>query len=127
LRRSWVLSRRSRARIIFAWLAVVAAGLFGSLLARWAVYFAFRLSGSNWSMWRGFPLFPACSLLASAFVSMLIGPVYPIATTLFYYDQRIRHEGYDIEMMMEEAGMRAPSTPPDGDGLAAPVAEELRP
>jgi hypothetical protein len=32
-------------------------------------------------------------------------PILPIALTLFYYDQRIRHEGYDIERMMETAGM----------------------
>ena len=51
----------------------------------------------------------------------------PIAITLFYYDQRIRHEGYDIERMMEEAGMIAPSTPPCGDGPVAPVAEEGQP
>jgi hypothetical protein len=29
----------------------------------------------------------------------LILPLYPIATTLFYYDIRIRREGYDLEVM----------------------------
>jgi hypothetical protein len=28
--------------------------------------------------------------------------------TLFYYDQRIRHEGFDIEWMMNQAGLNAP-------------------
>jgi hypothetical protein len=32
-------------------------------------------------------------------------PVYGIALVLFYYDQRIRKEGYDIEWMMEQAGL----------------------
>jgi hypothetical protein len=31
-----------------------------------------------------------------------------IAPTLLYYDQRIRHEGFDIEWMMHAAGMNAP-------------------
>ena len=40
----------------------------------------------------------------------LAGPLYPIAVTLFYYDQRIRHEGYDIERMMETAGLNTAAT-----------------
>lgn len=32
-------------------------------------------------------------------------PVYGIALTLFYFDQRIRAEGFDIELMMRKAGM----------------------
>ena len=35
----------------------------------------------------------------------LIGPIYSIGLTLFYYDQRIRKEGYDIEWMMQAAGL----------------------
>jgi len=38
-------------------------------------------------------------------------PVYAIALTLFYFDQRIRKEGFDIEWMMHQAGMVAPPSP----------------
>lgn len=38
----------------------------------------------------------------------VIKPVYGIALTLFYFDQRIRKEGFDIEWMMQQAGMAAP-------------------
>jgi len=38
-------------------------------------------------------------------------PVYAIALTLFYFDQRIRKEGFDIEWMMHQAGMVAPPAP----------------
>jgi hypothetical protein len=48
------------------------------------------------------------------FSNALIGPIYAIGLTLFYYDQRIRKEGFDIEWMMRSAGM-APQTE-----LAAP-------
>jgi len=41
-----------------------------------------------------------------------------IALTLFYYDQRIRHEGYDIERMMEAAGFNAPASSPLGEATA---------
>ena len=33
----------------------------------------------------------------------VIGPMYATGLTLFYYDQRVRKEGYDIERMMEHA------------------------
>jgi len=39
------------------------------------------------------------------FSNALIGPIYAIGLTLFYYDQRIRKEGYDIEWMMQAAGL----------------------
>ena len=60
----------------------------------------------------------------NAVISTLLAPIYPIAITLFYYDQRIRREGYDIERMMDEAGMIAPATPPAEAGTIARVAEE---
>lgn len=34
-----------------------------------------------------------------------IGPIYSTGLTLFYYDQRIRKEGFDIEWMMRAAGL----------------------
>jgi hypothetical protein len=44
---------------------------------------------------------------------------FPIALTLFYYDQRIRHEGYDIERMMDVAGLNAPAPSPSAEAPAA--------
>jgi hypothetical protein len=72
-------------------------------------------------MWHGFPLYLCWYSMATALVSVLIGPIYPIALTLFYYDQRIRHEGYDIERMMDAAGLNAPATPPSGEAASAPA------
>lgn len=34
-----------------------------------------------------------------------VGPIYATGFTLFYFDQRIRKEGFDIEHMMTAAGM----------------------
>ncbi|KAA6458723.1 hypothetical protein DYQ86_19435 [Acidobacteria bacterium AB60] len=48
-----------------------------------------------------------------------IKPVSGIALMLFYYDQRIRKEAFDIEWMMREAGMEAP--------LTMPVSPDARP
>ena len=52
----------------------------------------------------------AVSFLVRAFVM----PVYVTSLMLFYYDQRIRQEGYDIEALMMQAGWSElpPSLPP---------------
>jgi hypothetical protein len=47
-------------------------------------------------------------------VQALTRPVYGIALVLFYYDQRIRQEGFDIEWMMLKAGL---IVPPSGEPL----------
>ena len=38
-----------------------------------------------------------------------VGPIYATGFTLFYFDQRVRKEGFDIEHMMQAAGMIEPS------------------
>jgi len=55
---------------------------------------------------------------------VLLAPVSWIALVLFYYDQRIRKEGFDIEWMMQQAGLtqQASATPPAEDaGISEPV------
>jgi hypothetical protein len=47
-------------------------------------------------------------LLARIALQVIIQPIPGIALVLFYYDQRVRTEGYDIELMMEQAGMTSP-------------------
>jgi hypothetical protein len=42
-------------------------------------------------------------------------PIYSIALTLFYYDQRIRKEGYDVEWLMEQAAV----SPDDAAGATS--------
>ncbi len=44
-------------------------------------------------------------------VQAVVRPVYGIALTLFYFDQRIRNEGFDIEWMMRAAGLEATEGP----------------
>ncbi len=48
------------------------------------------------------------NLLVNFAFQTLISPVYIAALVLFYYDQRIRTKGYDIEWMMAQAGLTGP-------------------
>ena len=109
LQRSWVLSREGRWRVALTWLLL--------FLLRWSVLigieWAFRLLVSLvWRLWPSghhvlvIAYRPALHLLAST-LAILMASLYPVAVTLFYYDQRIRKEGFDIERMMAAAGMDA--------------------
>jgi hypothetical protein len=54
-------------------------------------------------------------------VKTLVKPLYGIAITLFYFDQRIRKEGFDIEWMMQQAGMLVSAPAPETALHAAPA------
>jgi len=55
-----------------------------------------------------------------------VGPIYATGFTLFYYDQRVRKEGYDIEHMMQTAGLSQPPPALETQSTVA-VAEILDP
>jgi hypothetical protein len=50
----------------------------------------------------------ALSQVIGFFTAIFLGPIYATGITLLYYDQRVRHEGYDIEWMMQTAGLAPP-------------------
>jgi hypothetical protein len=59
----------------------------------------------------------ALTQFAGFLVHTFIGPIYATGLTLFYYDQRVRKEGFDIVWMMQAAGL----TPqPELPGTAGP-------
>jgi hypothetical protein len=123
LRRSWMLSRGCRwkmilvrlALVIIAWLANLSLLISLNLFLRWIV----NSFGIWWHFYRN--IYTGIGFFVAFIVSILFGPIIPTALTLFYYDQRIRHEGYDIERMMETAGLNVPETPPSGNGSALPA------
>jgi hypothetical protein len=51
----------------------------------------------------------AVSQVIGFFTNTFLGPIYATGITLLYYDQRVRHEGYDIEWMMQSAGLSGPA------------------
>ena len=106
VRRSWSLTKGSKGRIVAIFCVLYLVSRIGSALLRWTVYFCLR--GLPSSLWMHLPVYFVSLSVARGLMGLLIGPIYPIALTLIYYDQRIRREGYDIEWMMSAAGMNAP-------------------
>jgi hypothetical protein len=52
------------------------------------------------------------NLFVSFLERSLVMPIYAIALLLFYNDQRTRQEGYDIELLMAQAGWQELPAPP---------------
>ncbi|MGD0631034.1 MAG: hypothetical protein ABR987_17030 [Terracidiphilus sp.] len=58
-------------------------------------------------------------------VQALTRPVYGIALVLFYYDQRIRQEAFDIEWMMLQAGLVVPLPTQPSEPSTAAIGEPI--
>jgi hypothetical protein len=72
---------------------------------------------------------PILLQVVNLFISFLersfVMPIYAIALLLFYNDQRTRQEGYDIELLMAQAGWSTlPPLAPIEPGLAPPAPAE---
>ncbi|MGD0098271.1 MAG: glycerophosphoryl diester phosphodiesterase membrane domain-containing protein, partial [Terracidiphilus sp.] len=128
LRRSWALSKGGRLKTLIIRISLVAVAQL--LYFVFAVTLILILRTTIQSAWipyyRSISYFVRFSTVFA--VSTLIGPIFPIALTLVYYDQRIRLEGYDIERMMDDAGLNTPSIPRSGEApsVAAAAAVEGR-
>jgi hypothetical protein len=103
LRRSVDLSKGARGRIFVLALLVLVIQLGLVLMTQIAfIVMSFRQNGQLTVGARVLQQFVA--FVTNTF----IGPMYATGFTLFYYDQRVRKEGYDIEWMMEAAGLTVP-------------------
>jgi hypothetical protein len=122
LRRSWSLSKGSRIRIVAAWLMIFATSMLLSLGLRYLLRSIIWICLGHHFESASPQLYVEAVYLLYAAVSAFVSPIYSIAITLIYYDQRIRKEGYDIERMMDAAGLNAIATPASTDG-PAPFAE----
>jgi len=101
IRRSIELSQGSRGRIFVLWLLVYVIRLLLGILFG----FPFIILGLK-HPGHALPLaLLAVSEVAAFVTNTLIGPIYSTGLTLFYYDLRIRKEGFDIEWMMQAAGL----------------------
>ncbi len=108
IRRAIELSKGARGRIFVLLLLVFIIEL---VLVGVSQAFLFVLAIKNKGQLG--PVALAVSEIVAFFTNSFIGPMYATGLTLFYYDQRARKEGYDIEWMMQAAGL----TPPEPAGV----------
>jgi uncharacterized membrane protein len=113
LRRSVELTKGSRGRIFVLGLliAVIDIGLVG-ITQLFFIVAMFKAAKNHGQV----PVWMQVAQQIMGFLTnSFIGPMFATGLTLFYYDQRIRKEGFDIEWMMQAAGLTppAPETPAD--------------
>jgi hypothetical protein len=104
LRRSIELSKGSRGRIFL--LCLLAISIQTGLILVTQMFFIFAAVQHHGVMSAGIR---SLQQLTAFFTNTLVGPIYATGLTLFYYDQRVRKEGYDIEWMMQSSGLAAPA------------------
>ena len=91
LSRSWAMTKRSFWRTLgFYLLLGIVTGIIGGLVALAFVAPFFGTSTDTQL---------AVSTAANALTSVFVAPVSIIGFVLYYYDLRIRHEAFDLEML----------------------------
>ena len=111
IRRSATLTTGSKGRILLLYLLGTALNwLLSMAIMVPSIFIIAMLPGANSPEHaRVMGLVAIFVVYGSAFaVQALTRPVYGIALILFYYDQRIRQEAFDIEWMMLRAGLVVP-------------------
>ena len=125
MKRSWLLTKGSRWRIFLAWAATFAGALAMAAVVVALLQFAWFILHTEWHLrWFNQRVYLQLSYVFYTAIRALIGPIFPIAITLLYYDQRVRKEGYDLEKMMEAAGLVAVADEAPRNDIESAVAAE---
>jgi hypothetical protein len=128
LERARSLSKGTRGRIFVMFLLVLALAMAVSMISTipsMIIIFTSAAGGSQPATGSvAFILAEITRAILDLVLQIALAPITAIALVLFYYDQRIRKEGFDIEWMMQQAGLaeNASSAPSTGIlGISAPV------
>jgi hypothetical protein len=103
LKRSRSLAKGSLFRIF---LVMLLMGIVGAALS-----FIFQLPGMILSNYAGDTVVSIFQLFGSFIGSALAFPIGTIALSLLYYDQRVRKEAFDLQLMMESLAQPEPIAP----------------
>jgi len=97
--RSADLTKGDRGRVFVIWVLFILLGIGVSLLLRWPVELAAGVS-SIFALQRTAPGWQVALLVATFVSECLVGPLATIAFSLVYYDERVRKEAFDLQLMM---------------------------
>ncbi len=106
--RSSDLTKGDRGRIFVIWLLFIVLSIGVSLLLQWPIQLAAGVS-SRGALQRTTAMWQVASLAATFISECLVGPLGTIAFSLVYYDERVRKEAFDLQLMMTT--LDAPTLP----------------
>ena len=97
--RSSDLTKGDRGRIFVIWLLFIVLSIGISLLIQMPVEWAAGVS-SRGALARSAGGWQVASLAAAFIAQCLVGPLVTIGFSLVYYDERVRKEAFDLQLMM---------------------------
>ncbi len=98
--RSKYLTQGSRGRIFVICLLILVLVWIVSVMFQIPLGIAFAVLIKRGNPAHAFPMIALASSLGTFLSTSLVGPLLTIALTLVYYDQRVRKEGFDLQLMM---------------------------
>jgi hypothetical protein len=110
LTRSQELSKGSRGRIFVIWLLFFVLQIAVSLLLQWPIIIGAAFLTRSYGYEASQALVQVASAISNFISNSLAAPLATIAFSLVYYDQRVRKEAFDLELMMTTLG-GGPSQP----------------
>lgn len=107
LKRAWGLCAGTRLRILVLYLLGIVISWIVSFILMLPLFMVAAIPGmSSPAKSRLLGTIVIIGMYGISFVvQALTKPIYGIAAVLFYYDQRVRKEGFDVELLMRQAGM----------------------
>jgi hypothetical protein len=128
IRRSWRLSKGARFQIFVAWMMTFFLIMFLSIAIEWTIRSVESfLSGTLHLHFVNQRFYIVSYYTFAAIYNAAVGPIYPVLLVLIYLNQRVRKEGYDIERMIEVAGLTVPVAVASGEVTLEPAAVEAAP
>ncbi len=112
IRRSWWLEKDNvgRAFVLVALYFVISVA--AAMLFQLPFTIASIAYKDNFAMLR---LWTGITLVGDAIINIIVSPILLIATSVFYFDLRVRKEGFDLQFMMDPTSER--STPPGSGAI----------
>jgi hypothetical protein len=107
--RSSDLTKGDRGRVFVVWLLFIVLSIGISWLLQWPILLAAGV-GSQGGLLRTTAAWQVASHTATFISECLVGPLGTIAFSLIYYDERVRKEAFDLQLMMMT--IDAPTLPP---------------
>lgn len=120
-RRSQMLTKGARGRIFAVLLLLIVLGMVVGFLFQFPLGLLAVLLRTQ-KIEQTFPIISALTAVGSFLSTSLVGPLGTIVLTLIYYDQRVRKEGFDLQLMMAtlQPGAQLPGDQPPAAAAAAP-------
>lgn len=97
--RSSELTQGNRGRIFVIWILFFVLSLGATMLVQWPILMMAGVAGKN-SIQHAALGWQVASQVAAFISECLVGPLGTIAFSLVYYDERVRKEAFDLQLMM---------------------------